>query len=159
MTVAVEINKGRVPVYIHTPEVESEAIDQLVNISQLEIVHDRVVAMPDVHAGIGATVGSVIPTKGAIVPAAVGVDIGCGMIAVLTSLAAKDLPLSLRGVREAIEARIPVGFAMHAHVDTPRRNASKALAGRLNRLLRRHPKVVRTDKRLTWTDQLGTLGG
>lgn len=159
MAVAVEINKGRVPVYIHTPEVESEAIDQLVNISQLEIVHDRVVAMPDVHAGIGATVGSVIPTKGAIVPAAVGVDIGCGMIAVLTSLVAKDLPLSLRGVRAAIEARIPVGFAMHGQVDAPRREASKLMAGRLNQMLRKHPKVIRNDKRLTWTDQLGTLGG
>lgn len=159
MVVAVEINKGRVPVYIHTSDAEPEAIDQLVNLSRLEIVHDRVVAMPDVHAGIGATVGSVIPTKSAIVPAAVGVDIGCGMIAVLTSLVAKDLPLSLRGVRAAIEARIPVGFAMHGQVDAPRRQASEKLESPLTQILAKHPKIMRANKRLTWTDQLGTLGG
>lgn len=159
MAVAVRIDKGRVPVLIHTPDVESEAIDQLVNVSKLEIIHDRVVAMPDVHAGIGATVGSVIPTKGAIIPAAVGVDIGCGMIAVLTSLAAKDLPQSLAGVRAAIEAKVPVGFSMHGQVDAPRRHAAAAMESRLNQILAKHPQVVRSGQRLTWTDQLGTLGG
>lgn len=159
MAVAVRIEKGLVPVLIHTADVESEAIDQLINVSRLPVVHDRVVAMPDVHAGIGATVGSVIPTRGAIIPAAVGVDIGCGMIAVLTSLLAKDLPLSLRGVREAIEDRVPVGFDMHRKLDASRSAAAKRMEHGLDRILDRHPSIVGGTKRLTWTDQLGTLGG
>jgi tRNA-splicing ligase RtcB len=65
--------------------------------------------MPDVHVGIGATVGSVIPTKGAVIPAAVGVDIGCGMMAARTSLMAHDLPDSLEGIRSAIEQAVPHG--------------------------------------------------
>jgi tRNA-splicing ligase RtcB len=76
------INKGRVPVKIYTNQVEHGALNQLANIAQLPIVHSHIAAMPDVHMGIGATVGSVIPTLGAIIPAAVGVDIGCGMNAV-----------------------------------------------------------------------------
>ncbi len=69
------ITKGRVPVKIYTDDVEQAALDQLANIAHLPIIHSHVAAMPDVHMGIGATVGSVIPTKGAIIPAAVGVDI------------------------------------------------------------------------------------
>jgi len=77
MPIKLTIEKGRVPVHVYTDDVESEALQQLTNISQLPFIHHHVAAMPDVHAGIGATVGSVIPTRGAIVPAAVGVDIGC----------------------------------------------------------------------------------
>src|SRR6187549_2243812 len=91
MPVLQEIHEGRVPVKIYTDEIEPLARAQLVNISKLPIVHHHVAAMPDVHLGIGATVGSVIPTKGAIIPAAVGVDIGCGMIASRLSLTASDL--------------------------------------------------------------------
>src|SRR5205085_863198 len=80
MPIRTEIHEGRVPVKIYTTELEAAARQQLVNISKLPIVHHHVAAMPDVHLGIGATVGSVIPTKQAIIPAAVGVDIGCGMI-------------------------------------------------------------------------------
>ncbi|MCU7886199.1 MAG: RtcB family protein, partial [Candidatus Thiodiazotropha sp. (ex Lucinoma annulata)] len=72
------ITKGRVPVKIYTDDVEYAAMDQLTHIAHLPFIHSHVAAMPDVHLGIGATVGSVIPTKGAIIPAAVGVDIGCG---------------------------------------------------------------------------------
>jgi tRNA-splicing ligase RtcB len=72
--------------------------------------------MPDVRTGIGATVGSVVATRGAIVPAAVGVHIGCGMIAQRTSLRASDLPDDLRPTRDALERAIAVGFAMHQHV-------------------------------------------
>ena len=71
------IHQGRVPVKIYTDDVDPKAIDQLLNVAQLPFVHSHVAAMPDVHVGIGATVGAVIPTKGAIIPAAVGVDIGC----------------------------------------------------------------------------------
>ena len=88
---------------------EGEARQQLVNAARMPFVHRHIAVMPDVHAGIGATVGSVIPTVGAVIPAAVGVDIGCGMCAVRTSLEAKDLPESLRDLRHAIEAAVPHG--------------------------------------------------
>lgn len=89
--------------------VEDSAMTQLRNVASLPFVHKHVAVMPDVHWGMGATVGSVIPTRGAIVPAAVGVDIGCGMMAVKTDLTASDLPDSLAGVRSAIEASVPHG--------------------------------------------------
>src|SRR5216117_3808870 len=81
--------------------IEEAAARQLANVARLPFIHRWVAAMPDVHWGIGATVGSVIPTVGAIIPAAVGVDIGCGMMAVETTLTANDLPQSLREVRAA----------------------------------------------------------
>jgi tRNA-splicing ligase RtcB len=87
-----QLNEGRVPVKIFTDQIEPEAIQQLLNISQLPIVYGHVAAMPDVHSGIGATVGSVIATRQAIIPAAVGVDIGCGMNAVCLTLTAAELP-------------------------------------------------------------------
>src|SRR5712672_4176332 len=91
MPVGQEISEGRVPVKVYTDDVEPSARQQLVNISRLPIVHHHVAAMPDVHLGIGATVGSVIPTLKAVIPAAVGVDTGCGMIATRLSLTANDL--------------------------------------------------------------------
>src|SRR5262245_25000865 len=96
---------GGVPVKSWTRGVpfEDEARVQLRNVASLPFIQRWVAAMPDVHWGIGATVGSVIPTVGAVIPAAVGVDIGCGMMAVQTSLAASDLPESLQEVRTAIE--------------------------------------------------------
>src|SRR5712664_2713615 len=90
MPVRHEISEGRVPVKVYTDDVEPQARQQLVNISRLPIVHHHVAAMPDVHLGIGATVGSVIPTVRAIIPAAVGVDIGCGMMATRLSLTGND---------------------------------------------------------------------
>jgi tRNA-splicing ligase RtcB len=92
---------------------EDEAKQQLLNVAQLPIVYKWVAAMPDVHWGIGATIGSVIPTKGAIIPAAVGVDIGCGMCAVQTTLTANDLPDNLRNIRRAIEKAVPHGRTDH----------------------------------------------
>ena len=89
--------------------IEESAAKQLRNVAQLPFIHQWVAAMPDVHWGIGATVGSVIPTVGAIIPAAVGVDIGCGMMAVRSTLGASDLPDSLRAVRDAIEVAVPHG--------------------------------------------------
>jgi len=90
-------------------EFEAEAEAQLRRVALLPFIHKWVAVMPDVHSGIGATVGSVIATKGAIIPAAVGVDIGCGMIAARTSLRASDLPDNLRALRSAIEAAVPHG--------------------------------------------------
>src|SRR5919107_6297554 len=91
MPVKQTIDEGVVPVKVFTDDLEDSARQQLVNLSQLPITHHHVAAMPDVHAGIGATVGTVIATKQAVIPAAVGVDIGCGMIAARTTLSADDL--------------------------------------------------------------------
>src|SRR5205823_1360507 len=114
MPVRQELNEGRVPVKVYTGEIEPQARQQLVNISTLPIVHHHVAAMPDVHLGIGATVGSVIPTKSAIIPAAVGVDIGCGMIATRLSLTANDLDeVKLRKIFDQISRDVPVGFGQH----------------------------------------------
>src|SRR3954466_3701519 len=88
---------------------EDAARKQLLNAAQLPFIFKWIAAMPDVHWGIGATVGSVIATKGAIIPAAVGVDIGCGMNAVRTSLKAVDLPDSLAEIRHSIERGVPLG--------------------------------------------------
>src|ERR1051325_8579625 len=96
-------------------EVEEFALRQLQNISSLPWAFKHIAVMPDVHYGKGATVGSVIALREAVSPAAVGVDIGCGMAAVRTSLTAADLPEDLGALRRAIEDAIPVGF--HAHDD------------------------------------------
>jgi tRNA-splicing ligase RtcB len=111
--------QGKVaPIHLWAPvhEVESQALDQLKNIAALPWVFHHVAAMADCHYGKGATVGSVIAMHGAISPAAVGVDIGCGMAAVKTSLTASDLPDSLQLLRHRIEKSIPVGFEAHEHV-------------------------------------------
>ena len=88
-------------------------MEQLRNLSALPFIHKHVACMPDVHAGYGSTVGSVIPTKKAIIPAAVGVDIGCGMMAVKLGLTADDLPDNLSGIRSAIESAVPHGRTDH----------------------------------------------
>src|SRR6516162_9821584 len=100
-----------VPIKVWTKGVllEDAARQQLLNVAQLPFIYKWVAAMPDVHWGIGATVGSVIPTRGAIIPAAVGVDIGCGMMALKTSLSARHLPDNLFGIRTAIEKAVPHG--------------------------------------------------
>jgi tRNA-splicing ligase RtcB (3'-phosphate/5'-hydroxy nucleic acid ligase) len=160
MPVRQTIATGRVPVKVFTDEVEASARQQLENVSKLPIVFHHVAAMPDVHAGIGATVGSVIPTRGAIIPAAVGVDIGCGMSAVRLSLRADQLPDSLAKVRAAVERAVPVGFDEHDDADALYR-ASAPLERRLSRILDRHPGIVRKqrDGRTRWVRQLGSLGG
>jgi len=104
--------------------VDESALQQLRNVASLPFVKPYVAAMPDVHFGLGATVGSVIPTEGAIIPAAVGVDIGCGMKAVRTSLTASDLPDNLNALRSAIEAAVP-----HGRTDQGRKNDCGAWGG------------------------------
>jgi tRNA-splicing ligase RtcB len=160
MPVRKTIDDGGVPVHVWTDDVEAEALTQLVNVSRLPFVFRHVAAMPDVHAGIGATVGSVIPTKGAIIPAAVGVDIGCGMGAVRLSLTAADLPDKLGRVRGAIEGAVPVGFDQHDARDALG-HAAKPFARALDRIADRHPALAKMQKRFdeTWVRQLGTLGG
>ncbi len=157
MPVIQEIREGRVSVEVYTAEIEATARQQLVNISRLPIVHHHVAAMPDVHLGIGATVGSVIPTKSAIIPAAVGVDIGCGMIATRLSLTGKDLEeKSLRKVFDQISRDVPVGFDQHDDAVADPKPFQKGL----KRILEKHPGVQkRVGKNSKWERQLGTLGG
>ena len=104
-------DNSKVPVKSWTLGVpfDDSARDQLLRLSQMPFIHKWVAAMPDVHLGKGATIGSVIPTFGAVIPAAVGVDLGCGMMAAKTSLTAKDLPDSLGAMRSAIEKQVPHG--------------------------------------------------
>jgi tRNA-splicing ligase RtcB len=137
--------------------VEAEARKQLKNVAELPFVFGHLAVMPDVHFGRGATVGSVIPTKGAIIPAAVGVDIGCGMAAVMTNVTASQLPDSLAGIRAAVEAVVPVGQASHKEV--PRR-ADAAWYARHKRawevIEAKHPKI---SEKKSAALQIGTLGG
>lgn len=160
MPILKQINKTRVPVKIFTEDITPQAIDQLVNIANLPIVHHHVAAMPDVHLGIGATVGSVIPTLNAVIPAAVGVDIGCGMNAVRTSLTANDLPDNLYQIRSRIEDRIPVGFNWHQRT-VVNRSTVNGLDKPLDELVGKHPAIMKMLKGFnhTWHRQLGTLGG
>lgn len=164
MPIQLVLNKGRVPVKVFTSDIQPEAIQQLVNVASLPIVHGHVAAMPDVHAGIGATVGSVIATRAAIIPAAVGVDIGCGMNAVRLSLGANDLPDNLTRVRSAIEAAVPVGFDQHAACvvsDGENARVTRALDARLQRIVDKHKGVTALQRRFadTWLRQIGSLGG
>lgn len=150
---------------------ESQARDQLKNIASLPFIHKHVAAMPDVHLGKGATVGSVIATKGAIIPAAVGVDIGCGMNAVRLSLTANDLPDTLTNVRGEIERFVPVGHDQHT-----RQRLSMKYHNKTNQLLKnthaqiepgyktlvaKHPTLEKMGRDLEERTyrQLGTLGG
>jgi tRNA-splicing ligase RtcB len=160
MPVHTEIHEGLVPVKIYTGEIEPAARLQLVNLSRLPIVHHHVAAMPDVHLGIGATVGSVIPTKQAIIPAAVGVDIGCGMIARRLSLGAEDLDeRRLRKVFDQISRDVPVGFDSHDD-RSARTDAAKRFRKGLAKIMERHPNIgKRVSRRASWVNQLGTLGG
>jgi tRNA-splicing ligase RtcB len=157
---------GGAPIRAWVKEVpfEPEAEQQLRNAAQLPFIFRWIAAMPDVHLGIGATVGSVIPTKGAIIPAAVGVDIGCGMAAVRTSLVASDLPDDLKALRSSIEAAVPHGRTDHggrkdigAWREVPERNRAQwtALEDGYKRIVAKHQKVSRNAHP---SAHLGTLG-
>lgn len=164
MPVKIELNKnggsGHRPVKIFTNDIDNRAMTQLKNIAQLPIVHSHVAAMPDVHAGIGATVGSVIPTLGAVIPAAVGVDIGCGMMAVRLSIKASQLPNNLKDMRIAIERAVPVGLAAHKTVSV-RTTVCKQLQSGVDFLFEKHPVLLKMMKnpQVLWTKQMATLGG
>ena len=144
-------------------QLDDSARRQLANVAKLPIIHKWVAAMPDVHWGIGATVGSVIPTRGAIIPAAVGVDIGCGMMAVQTSLVSKDLPDDLKSIRFAIEKGVPHGRTHRGgrndrgcwgRVPARSEDAWKKLRPGYERILAAHSSLDRGRH----VEQLGTLG-
>ncbi len=157
--------EGGVPIKMWTKgvPVEDEARKQLENAARLPVVFKHVAAMPDVHLGIGATVGSVIPTIKAIIPAAVGVDIGCGMMAAKTTLRAEDLPDNLGPLRSAIEQAVPHGsVARHLGRDpgsweNPPVSVDQVwatLADEFDLLCELHPRLANTNNR----KHLGTLG-
>jgi len=144
-------------------QVEDAAKQQLRNVARLPFIYRWIAAMPDVHWGMGATVGSVIPTKKAIIPAAVGVDIGCGMMAVRTTLAASDLPDNLKSIRTAIEKAVPHGRTDNggrndrgAWKHTPSRQLEvwSDLKPRYDAIVDKHPRVGRGND----LNHLGTLG-
>jgi tRNA-splicing ligase RtcB len=158
-----EDTPGGVPVKMWTRgvPVEDEAKRQLQNAARLPVVFRHIAAMPDVHFGIGATVGSVIPTVKAVIPAAVGVDIGCGMMACKTTLTAQDLPDNLGPLRSAIERAVPHGRAPGsrdpgAWQKTPGavNTAWAQLEPGFAALCRDHPKLEKTNH----IQHLGTLG-
>ena len=139
---------------------DQNAQQQVRNVASLPFIYKHVAVMPDVHWGIGATVGSVIPTVNAVIPAAVGVDIGCGMAAVrLEGLRAHQLPDNLAYLRSDIEAAVPVGRADHK--ESAQHTPPDCTAPFLLWLDTHHPKLARTKKRTageTISAQLGTLG-
>ena len=149
-----------VPVKIFTNDIDSESIEQLKKMAQLQFVYSHIAVMPDVHVGKGATVGSVIPTKHAIIPAAVGVDIGCGMNAIRLNLKASQLPDNLAPLRHAIERKVPVGFELHKQIKA-KASSIIPLEKRLQPIIKKHSGLVRMLRKFdaTWQKQLGTLGG
>lgn len=158
---------GRVPIkaWVKGVALEKEAEKQLNNVASLPIIYKWIAVMPDVHWGMGATVGSVIPTIGAIIPAAVGVDIGCGMVACQTTLKAEDLPDDLSSLRTAIERTVPHGRTAgggktdRGAWNSPPKDQIKAwsrLQQGYKQITERHPKL--DNGHVNHINHLGTLG-
>ena len=157
------VNSAPIKMWTQGVPVEPEARAQLLNTAKMPFIFKHLAVMPDVHLGKGSTIGSVIPTRGAIIPAAVGVDIGCGMIAVCTSLVASDLPDNLAELRSAIEQAVP-----HGRTSTRSRRDKGAwenppqtvdqhwasLLPRFKRLTDKYPQLLKTNN----YQHLGTLG-
>lgn len=159
-------NEGLAPIKAWTKGVpfEDSARQQLNNIAHMDMVHSHIAVMPDVHYGLGATIGSVIPSVDAVIPAAVGVDIGCGMVAVKTSLRAEDLPDNLKGIRHAFESAVPHGRtgrsrgrrdngAWH-HIPELVANEWLTLQSRFERICEKHPAIEKSNH----VKHLGTMG-
>ena len=152
--------------YVNGVQLEQQALQQLRNLAELPFIHHHVAVMPDVHWGMGATIGSVIATVGAVIPSAVGVDVGCGVIAQRTNLTASDLPDDLGALRSAIEAAIPHGRTNdggrgdRGAWEAPPRRVEQGLARlqpRLTDIVKKHPKIERAAERASL--HAGTLGG
>ena len=153
------LDKGGVPIHVFTDDIDQGSIEQLGSLSRLDIVSGRVAVMPDVHVGIGATIGSVVPTRKALIPAAVGVDIGCGMTAVKLSVQASELPDDLKPARAAIEKAVPVGRAGHQRQAAPQKLVDELKPG-LDLILEKHPGITKRIRSIEerFRLQLGSLG-
>lgn len=154
------LDQGEVPVKIWTDEIDARALQQLRNIATLPFIHKHVAAMPDVHVGIGATIGSVIACQKAIIPAAVGVDIGCGMIACRLSLTANDLDEKLlTKVFDQINRDVPVGRNQHKQ-DRALIDRAQPFESELMMMTEKHPPLLKAFRNFSnWMCQIGTLGG
>ena len=159
-----EVQNGKpIKMWTQGVPVEDEAREQLINTARMPFIYKHLAVMPDVHLGKGSTIGSVIPTQGAIIPAAVGVDIGCGMMAACTTLVASDLPDNLHALRCAIEAAVPHGRtstragrdkgAWENPPETVDAMWAELLAG-FKRIVDKHPRLKNTNNH----KHLGTLG-
>ena len=150
-----QINKTAIS-WLPPEQIEPGAMQQIVKIASMPFIYKHVAIMPDCHVGMGATVGSCIPTDGAIIPAAVGVDIGCGMVAVRTPLSRDDLPADLRGIREGIERRIPLSAGKY------NRSVSSTAKARVATLEKKAGERLGLYRKLSgradWRLQLGSLG-
>lgn len=164
-----DLNASKVPVKIWTADVEKTAMDQLFAMSKLPFIHHHIAVMPDAHWGNGTCVGSVIPTKHAIIPASVGVDLGCGMMAHKTNLVASDLPEELATMRSAIEKAVPHGRTNEgrpgdrgAWGNPPAAviAAYKTLSteDQIVRVMQKHPKMMAAHTLDSGLRQLATLG-
>ncbi len=157
-------NQGQVTIKAWTRGVpfEAKARKQIENIAQMDIIHSHIAVMPDVHLGKGATIGSVIPSVNAVIPAAVGVDLGCGMVATKTSLTASQLPDNLSGVRHAFEIAVPHGRTK-GRVDQGSWQGIPSLVAhawgdlkpRFERIVAKHPIIAKSNH----VNHLGTMGG
>lgn len=163
MQVFIEDGKKPIKAWVDGVQLEDAAKQQLFNLSGLPFIHKHIAVMPDVHWGMGATVGSVIATKGAIIPAAVGVDIGCGMMAVRTTLSASDLPENLHALRCEIESRIPHGRTdnggandVGAHKEIPSNSVLLAHMLSLRSITDKHQDIAKAAERAL--RHAGTLG-
>ncbi|MDI4670190.1 RtcB family protein [Pseudoalteromonas shioyasakiensis] len=158
--------QGQVPIKTWTKGVpfEDAAIAQLNNIAQMSLVHSHIAVMPDVHMGKGATIGSVIPSVDAVIPAAVGVDIGCGMVATKTTLTASQLPDNLAAIRHAFEAAVPHGRTGRGRGARDRgawHNIPDVVAGEWQKLEKRFEKICAKHpaiKNSNHVNHLGTMG-
>ena len=159
----IETTNVPIKAWIEGVGVEDKAKQQLINTASLPIIFHHVAVMPDVHFGMGATVGSVVPTEGAIIPAAVGVDIGCGMIAVQTDLPAVQLPDSLARLRSKIEQAVPHGRSANggkldrgawSKLPKPAEHAWKTLGKELEKITDKHKRIRGGND----VNHLGTLG-
>lgn len=147
---------------MRVPNIEDSALKQLKNLARLPpgmLARNGIAVMPDVHSGIGSTVGTVIALKKAVIPAAVGVDIGCGMVAVKTSLRAEDLPTNLKPLRDQIERDVPVGFNQFSRAEDLQQNWAmrRGLHDRFTELAKEFSAIEMKESKVV--EQLGTLGG
>ncbi|MEB3244381.1 MAG: RtcB family protein [Vampirovibrionales bacterium] len=159
----IQAGQAGIKAWVKGVEFDEATQTQLMHLAKLPFIFKHVAAMPDCHLGKGATVGSVIATRSAIIPAAVGVDIGCGMVAQKTSLHANDLADDLKPLRLAIEAAVPIGFNQHvdaAHVVGAELDAfTERYQDNIKHLLEQYLVVKDASQPIDMLRQLGTLGG
>ena len=148
-------------VKVWTEGLDKGAVEQLLNVSLIPFIHNHVAVMPDAHVGMGCTIGTIIPTHKAIIPAAVGVDIGCGVMAAKTNITAKDLPDNLSTIRKNIERIIPLGPGRYHHKEYSLSKTENQFVSQreVDQFLKNDPNEmfgITTEK---WREQMGSLGG